>query len=162
MKKTMLGLAALLSACGARTEIVQRPSDEVVIRVRVRDDLRPGTAPTQEEQAPPRCEGPGPEGQPTSSLTVGHAHACVALGNGTVRCWGSNYASQLGDGTTQASSSPVAVLGGMAFQSFDVGGRHNCGVADTGVAFCWGSNSEGRLGNGGNAPSYQPYPVVVD
>ena len=36
----MLGLAALLSACGARTEIVQRPSDEVVIRVRVRDDLR--------------------------------------------------------------------------------------------------------------------------
>ncbi len=146
MKRTMLGLAALLSACGTRTEIVQRASDEVVIRVRVRDDLRPGTAPPPEAQAPPRCEGPGPEGQPTSSLTVGYAHACVALGDGTVRCWGSNYASQLGDGTTARRATPVEVRDVADAQTVGAGGSHSCALLRSGRVVCWGGNTIGQIG----------------
>lgn len=145
MKRAMIGVVALLSACGTRTEIVQRPSDEVVMRVRVRDDLAPAPAP---EPAPtePRCEGPGPDGQPTSSLTMGYAHACVVLGNGTVRCWGSNHSGSLGDGTAGRRATPVEVLDLHDATSVGAGRMHTCALRRTGHVVCWGGNGWGQVG----------------
>lgn len=43
-------------------------------------------------------------------VSTGGAFTCAALGDGRVFCWGENTNGNLGDGTTQASPSPVAVL----------------------------------------------------
>jgi alpha-tubulin suppressor-like RCC1 family protein len=47
----------------------------------------------------------------TSVLMIagGGRNTCAVLANGTVKCWGSNDAGQLGDGTLTPSSVPVGV-----------------------------------------------------
>ena len=44
-------------------------------------------------------------------LASGLSHSCVVRSGGTVMCWGINSFGQLGDGTTQRSSSAVVALG---------------------------------------------------
>jgi len=45
------------------------------------------------------------------SLGRGLQHTCAVVGSKDIRCWGRNYAGQLGDGTLVDQSTPVAVLG---------------------------------------------------
>jgi alpha-tubulin suppressor-like RCC1 family protein len=79
---------------------------------------------------------------------------CAVLISGGVDCWGENYAGQLGDGTTTASSVPVAVTGltGVAALTSDGDGRGDlqgyCAVLTSGGVDCWGDNSVGELGDG--------------
>lgn len=49
----------------------------------------------------------GAIGRPAAS----NSHTCVALDDGTVRCWGWNCYGQLGDGTSTNSVEPVVVQG---------------------------------------------------
>ncbi len=44
-------------------------------------------------------------------VTTGYIHTCALIENGTVRCWGGNYACQLGDGTKENRNRPVEVEG---------------------------------------------------
>jgi alpha-tubulin suppressor-like RCC1 family protein len=44
-------------------------------------------------------------------IEVGAYHGCALHGSGAMSCWGLNDDGQLGDGTTTASPSPVAVVG---------------------------------------------------
>ena len=53
---------------------------------------------------------PGPSALMVSSGT-GVQTWCVVLADGDVECWGNNEFGQLGDGTTNASATPVRVLG---------------------------------------------------
>jgi alpha-tubulin suppressor-like RCC1 family protein len=43
--------------------------------------------------------------------TAGGLFTCAMLSDGTVRCWGSNFFGQLGDGTNTDASTPVQVSG---------------------------------------------------
>jgi alpha-tubulin suppressor-like RCC1 family protein len=43
------------------------------------------------------------------STGSGERHNCAVIADRTVRCWGGNYAGQLGDGTTIDRTTPVAV-----------------------------------------------------
>jgi alpha-tubulin suppressor-like RCC1 family protein len=66
-----------------------------------------------------------------------------------VKCWGTNYAGQLGDGTTTRRPSPVDVLGlPAAAVRVSAGNDHTCAVVASGEIYCWGSNQFGKLGDG--------------
>ena len=78
---------------------------------------------------------------------------------GLAYCWGDNVDGKLGDGTTTDSTVPVAVSGGLTFQSVNAGSTHSCGVTTAGAAYCWGDNREGQLGDGTNTDSTVPVAV---
>src|SRR5579872_3044814 len=48
---------------------------------------------------------------PPSALPVRPLHTCAVLSNGTAQCWGRNDSGQVGDGTMNTATSPVAVAG---------------------------------------------------
>jgi len=45
------------------------------------------------------------------TVALGFDHTCAALATGAVKCWGGNFYSQLGNGTTTESHVPVDVVG---------------------------------------------------
>jgi alpha-tubulin suppressor-like RCC1 family protein len=55
---------------------------------------------------------------------------------------------------------PVAVSGGLTFQSISPGGSgFTCGVTTSGAAYCWGLNDNGQLGDGTNTQRTTPVAV---
>jgi alpha-tubulin suppressor-like RCC1 family protein len=83
-------------------------------------------------------------------ISAGWSHTCalLSLGGGTVQCWGSNFAGQLGDGTLTDHNVPaVAVPGLTSVVSVAAGGYHTCAVLADGSAQCWGYNDSGQLGD---------------
>ncbi len=93
------------------------------------------------------------------SLDLGDSYACGLSANGTAWCWGANYSGQLGDGTTNFQTAPVAVAGGLRFTALEAGYQFSCGVVIAGEAWCWGENYSGQLGDGGPGGSLVPVPV---
>jgi alpha-tubulin suppressor-like RCC1 family protein len=85
-------------------------------------------------------------------VVSGGAHAC-AISAGELRCWGDNADGQLGDGTKQARSTPVAVivLGGAHVKDVALGERHSCALTEDGSVICWGADDAGQLGRLGGA-----------
>ena len=95
-----------------------------------------------------------------SSFALGFTQACGLTVDGTAVCFGFNGSGQLGDGTTtDRSSSPVLVQGGLHFSSLTAGNAFTCGLATDGFAYCWGSNVSGQLGNGGGTNRSVPVRV---
>jgi len=100
-------------------------------------------------------------GAQLSSVASGLGYSsCALVDNDTARCWGDNSFGQLGNGTTTASSVPVAVSGVSSATSIAVGNEHACAVISGGTVRCWGHNVYGQLGNGGTADSSVPVTVT--
>ncbi|MEC7523534.1 MAG: hypothetical protein VYE22_26875 [Myxococcota bacterium] len=69
---------------------------------------------------------------------------CARTAEGTVACWGSNLAGELGDGTRAARTTPTFLpLAGI--REIAVGQHHVCARDDERV-WCWGSNTDGQVG----------------
>jgi alpha-tubulin suppressor-like RCC1 family protein len=83
-----------------------------------------------------------------TSLALGGAHACAALEDGTVWCWGANDSGQLGDGTAADRNFPAPVPGITEARAVAAGGRHTCVLRKDATVRCWGGGDEGQLGNG--------------
>jgi alpha-tubulin suppressor-like RCC1 family protein len=78
----------------------------------------------------------------------GANHACAVLTSGALKCWGWNYAGQLGDGSTTQSAVPVDVVGlSSGVEWVAAGSNHTCAVMSGGAVRCWGSNDSGALGD---------------
>ncbi len=93
------------------------------------------------------------------AVAAGGSHTCAITGGG-LKCWGSNNAGQLGDGSFASRNTPADVTGltsGAA--SVALGEFHTCALTVTGVAKCWGHRGYGQLGN--NTRIYRDVPIDV-
>ena len=98
-------------------------------------------------------------GKTVTAISSGGNHTC-AIASGAAYCWGMNYNSQLGNGSTTNSTIPVAVssigvLAGKTVTAIAAGSNHTCAIA-SGSAYCWGYNANGELGNASNTNSNVP------
>lgn len=98
---------------------------------------------------------------PRRALAAGNFHACVLDVEGKAHCWGANQVGQLGNGSNTGSAEPVAVSGGLVFESIDAGSNTTCAVTPGGDAYCWGAGTLGQLGNGAEAHSGIPVKVAA-
>lgn len=86
-----------------------------------------------------------------ASVTSGTFHSCALLNDETVRCWGWNDFGQLGDGSTNDSTTPTSLAIFEGAQKIDAGERHTCAVVEEEPTVhrvkCWGHNSHGQIGD---------------
>lgn len=80
--------------------------------------------------------------------------------SGQLYGWGDNSLGQLGLGDVIPRSSPVAVVGGLTFQSFTCTGEVVIALATNGQLYGWGTNGNGVLGNGTRTTISSPVAVV--
>lgn len=99
-------------------------------------------------------------------ISAGGAHTCgireVAPGAGTLWCWGSNDAGQLGRGVAALGAqdpTPEPVAAAATWQVVSAGARHTCAIQQ-GELWCFGSNAAGQLGHA-SGPGNEPEPVRV-
>lgn len=94
-------------------------------------------------------------------IAAGGAHTCAIRFSGGVKCWGSNWLGQLGDGSTVGRLEPTEVSG-LAAGVIQVvaGGRHSCALLSSGAAMCWGDNDAGQLGDGTGKSRRNPVQVL--
>ncbi len=93
------------------------------------------------------------------SIAVGDLAACALLNNKTIKCWGFNSKGQLGNGTTNASSTPVLVSGISNATSIASVGWHACAILSDATVKCWGQNDYQQLGSAVGATSLTPVAV---
>ena len=112
--------------------------------------------------------GPSLTGVAQVALGAGSSHACARKTDGTLWCWGSNSAGQIGDGTTTSPRlSPTQVLvtpGGLPLTGVTqvaVGSNATCARKMDGTVACWGGNGEGELGDGTTTSHSSPSPVLT-
>lgn len=78
-------------------------------------------------------------------IKTGADRACALSEDGTLRCWGANHRGQLGDGTRQASASPIRLPGLGPVYDFSIQGFGGCAIGTDGEVRCWGYDSIDRL-----------------
>ncbi len=99
-------------------------------------------------------------GDPVVQVASGFKATCARLASGGVTCWGDGRFGQLGNGSWETSTTPVAVTGVSDARDLAVGPFHACVVGASGGVSCWGWNDEGQLGNGIVVDSALPVDVI--
>jgi len=108
----------------------------------------------------------GLEGLTVRAVSVGGAHTCALISDGTVRCWGLNYSGQVGNGTVSLAPStdiltPAKVVGLNNVVQIATGSSFTCALLSNGAVECWGDNQFDQLGTGSTSLNPQPIPGLV-
>lgn len=114
------------------------------------------------------AEAPAVEGGPTpgpndwKQVSAGGTHTCGIRVSGSLYCWGSNAAGQVGDGGAAVDhGAPVRLDGGSTdWASVAAGSGYTCARKTSGRLYCWGFDGTSQLGDGG-AHADQSTPVEV-
>lgn len=85
---------------------------------------------------------------------------CALMEDGTVHCWGSNEAGQLGAGTEEWRTVPEAVTGVANAVDVSAGTQHACALLSDRTVTCWGRNREGQIGKGSGGKPLPATPIV--
>jgi alpha-tubulin suppressor-like RCC1 family protein/lysophospholipase L1-like esterase len=73
------------------------------------------------------------------AVSSGAEHACALMAGGGVQCWGWSYRGQLGNGSLNASSTPVTPTGlTTGVRQLSVNDSHSCVLSSAGGVECWG------------------------
>ena len=96
------------------------------------------------------------------TLAAGFSHTCAVVAGGALKCWGLNSRAQLGNGTTNNSTTAVDVIGVIGATSLSAGLGQTCAVVTSGAVKCWGFNNSGQLVNGTFIDSTAPVDVIND
>ena len=88
-----------------------------------------------------------------TSVSVGFDSACAVTAQGAVFCWGANDFGQLGNGSTEASTTPVPVTGlASGVTAVSVGQQSACAIAAGGQVECWGAIMQGVVSPTASVP----------
>jgi len=78
----------------------------------------------------------------------GISHACLVVGDGTVKCWGSNQHGEMGFISPTDFQTPQPVPGLTGVTQVSLGTYHTCALRNDQTVHCWGANNAGQLGDG--------------
>jgi alpha-tubulin suppressor-like RCC1 family protein len=94
-------------------------------------------------------------GRSAKEILSGHSHTCVVLDNDKLKCWGANWAGQLGYDSTSNIGDLSGSMAGLqevdlglnrTVKQATLGESHTCAILDNDDLKCWGDNSYGQLG----------------
>jgi alpha-tubulin suppressor-like RCC1 family protein len=105
-------------------------------------------------------------GKKIRSIVTANSHTCALTLDGSIACWGNNTFGQLGNNSTNSSTTPVApgipgAFSGKTIVAISAGNYHTCAITSDSQTFCWGRNSEGQLGDSTNTQSQVPVAVTT-
>lgn len=105
-----------------------------------------------------------PVAQSFAHLALGDDHMCARTDAGAVFCWGSGgtgqYGNLLGNGSNDASLTPLAVQDLGVVADLSVSYNHTCVAQKDGTAKCWGYDANGELGAGKTWTDHKAQPVT--
>jgi alpha-tubulin suppressor-like RCC1 family protein len=103
-------------------------------------------------------------GKTATAIVSGTFHNLVLCSDGKVVGWGRNGSGQLGNGSINSATVPVAVntsgvLNGKTVVSIATGRDHALALCSDGTLVAWGGNGAGQLGNDSTTTSNLPVAV---
>lgn len=107
-----------------------------------------------------------------TAIVAGDAHTCALTTFGGVKCWGADFAGQLGNAQIcdargkdqdRCCTTPFSVWGldNSGIKAISASGANTCALTYDGGVKCWGLNNYGQLGDG-TTEEYSATPEDVD
>jgi alpha-tubulin suppressor-like RCC1 family protein len=100
------------------------------------------------------------KGLNVKAIAAGDAFAVALTDGGKIYTWGSNSNGQLGNGSTDNSSTPVEVSDFSGVKAIAAGSAHTIALKNDRTVWTWGDNDSGQLGHGGTVKKTKPTQVA--
>ncbi|MGH7271865.1 MAG: hypothetical protein ACREJ3_15655, partial [Polyangiaceae bacterium] len=140
-------LLTLVAGCGSGADAANAPPDSGLVKANQDAGLVDQIAASGADAADAPDAPGGDAASGASELALGTNYSCL-LSGGAAKCWGSNGAKMLGDGTTIDRHRPTAVVDLKPATFISPRQSHTCAVLATGAINCWGWGNPGSLGDG--------------